>query len=84
MKNKRGMSDIDCWNEENIICPYCYEEVEDYDYSVARREGVQVEVECPHCGESFYCESEHSVTYTSTRIGENGERISSWEDEEND
>lgn len=71
---------LDCWDERYIICPYCYEEVEDYDYSVVRSEDM-TEVYCPHCGKTFYCVAEHKITYTSTRMGENGEEISEWEDD---
>lgn len=78
IKRERN-SYLDCWDEPNIICPYCYEEVEDVDYIVARR-GDMTEVDCPYCGKTFCCVAEHRTTYTSTRIGENGEEISEWED----
>lgn len=68
---------LDCWDETDIICPYCYKEVEDYDCSVAWSENT-AEVDCPHCGKTFYCVAEHKITYTSTRIDEKGKEISEW------
>jgi DNA-directed RNA polymerase subunit RPC12/RpoP len=72
-------TDLDCWDNEEIICPYCYEQVNDDDYAVLNSHD-KTEVECPYCGKTFYCNGEIKYSYTSTRIGENGEEISEWED----
>ena len=77
MATYKRNSYLDCWDATDIICPYCYKEIEDVDYSVAQSSDI-TEVECPHCEKTFYCIADYKITYTSTRIGENGEEVSEW------
>ena len=81
MNAKNCKNEVDCWDVEEIICPYCYEQVEQAEEWVADK-NKKVKISCPYCSKTFLCEPEHIVFYTTTRIGENGEEIVQWDDEE--
>lgn len=84
------MSKGDCYcyaNPDKIVCPYCYEEFEDDDYYVIKHCSNHIgkdKCECPYCGKEFFVFAEACIEYTSTRIGENGEEIDTWEDDDDE
>jgi sarcosine oxidase delta subunit len=74
---------LDCSEERNIICPYCYEVVDDWDYQVANRADTDyVDVSCPYCGKDFKCYAETTIKYTSVRVDDSNIIIDDWWDEE--
>lgn len=78
--------DFYCYaNKDKIVCPYCYEEFEDGDYCAIRHCSNNItkyKCECPYCEKEFFVFAEAFYEYTSTRIGEDGEEIDTWEDDE--
>lgn len=51
----------------NITCPYCdCEDKDSWEQNEYLRDG-EIEIECYECGETFYCEMNVSVTYTTNK-----------------
>ena len=74
-------NDLDCYNEKNIRCPYCYEHCEDDSCKVINTsEGDYVNFQCESCGKEFKVLANVEITYTSVRIDEEGEIIDTWLD----
>ena len=67
MKVKVNTSDSDCWNEDEIVCPFCGGVQSDsYEYG----EGEDIgKVECGYCGREFFAERLISITYSSRPCG---------------
>lgn len=57
-------NEVDCWGEDNAVCPYCgyenYIEPENY----RGQDGEDIE-ECGECGKNFIRQIDYSVTFTS-------------------
>lgn len=53
-------------NEDNVICPYCGYQYDDYD-GYQFDEGKTEEVECPECSRKFDIEVETRRTYSTKR-----------------
>ena len=60
--------DGEIWNDDEIVCPYCFFEFSDsWEYKVHRNLESEDEVECQKCGKKFTCYSECTISYRSTR-----------------
>ena len=56
---------LDFWHEDDAKCPWCKTDVstdESYDAELE-------ENECSECGNKFTLTAEHSVTWTTRRVG---------------
>lgn len=74
-------SDLDCYNEKNIKCPYCYQECEDDSYRVVNNSnGNYVNFQCENCGKDFKVLANVEITYTTARIDEDGDVVETWQD----
>jgi len=80
MEEKKLGGSYDCCEEDIIICPYCYEEVEDVDYNVVQHRGEFVDMTCPECGRDFKVKGYLEPTYTSVRVNEDGTINDDWDD----
>lgn len=79
----KGGCYLDCSDENNIICPYCYEVVDDWDRVVASRADTDyIDVYCPHCDKDFKCYAETTIKYTTVRVDDSGKMIDDWWDED--
>lgn len=74
-------TDLDCYLETDIICPYCYNQCEDDCCNVIQRSnGEYVDFQCESCGKDFKVLADMKINYTSARIDENGEILETWTD----
>lgn len=72
-------SDLDCYEEQSIVCPYCYEKCEDDCLNVARDGGGEyMSFQCENCGKDFMVQANTTITYTSARLDDNGEIVDTW------
>lgn len=58
-------TELDCWQEEAPVCPYCGG-VEDPGGLDVASEEVALPIDCLTCGEVFYLEIEAKKTYTTS------------------
>lgn len=66
MQVKVSKDKYDCFNEPDLICPFCgYRNPDSWDYDL-NESGV--ELECPNCGRTFIAISECVPTYTTYPI----------------
>ncbi len=66
--------DINCRDE--IVCPYCGENNDSYEFSGSGK------TDCEHCKKKFHVEVNHSVDYSSSRIPcLNDESLHTWKHE---
>lgn len=57
------MSDFDCRNTDEIVCPHCgYIHSDSWDFFGNTN---TIEVECSECEKSFECEREFETHYTT-------------------
>lgn len=56
------------FREEEVICPYCGEVIDDSDGEYVREGGG--DIECPECGETFILETEIRILYSTRRKDE--------------
>lgn len=60
------MSDwFDTWHTPGIICPHC-----EYEFSDSWEVSENEYLECYSCDKTFFCEVVVTVTYTTSKIGE--------------
>jgi len=63
----KKMENLDTWNEDKAICPYCkYEHDDCYGWNL--EEGESEEWECGNCDESFTVLKEVKVTYSTEKL----------------
>jgi DNA-directed RNA polymerase subunit RPC12/RpoP len=58
-------------NDADMVCPYCFEEIDhSWDFGLTRDE-EEAEIDCPHCEKTFLATLNVKYSYTTTRSGEN-------------
>lgn len=74
-------SELDCYMTDEMICPYCYQQVYDDTRYIARNAGNTVEYTCEHCEKKFWAYAQMDLHYTTTKMDENGSEITEWYDD---
>jgi len=66
MKVKISKGKYDCFDESEIVCPFCgYREVDSEELNLNEN---REEIECSNCGRTFTASAEVIVSYTTTPI----------------
>lgn len=67
MKVKVNTSESDCWDTDEVVCPYCGAVHGDsYEFGEGERIG---EMDCEYCGREFIAERNITITYSSRPVG---------------
>lgn len=53
-------TDFECWNEDELVCPYCHDIFSDSWEYIGDGKGNEQEAECGNCGKSFIYYAENS------------------------
>ena len=73
MKSSVSTSHLDCWNEEEIVCPFCgYTQSDSWEIE-QDSQGHLGDIECDDCSRIFEAQRDVSVTYTSGPKGSDGD-----------